>query len=464
MHSFVQLIGSLLRRGAVLAAAAAVLCALVLAAVCLLCRRGGRKAFPWGRSLLLTALAGYIALLLYATLFRYTGGGFSDTNLHLFRAWREAWNGCSVQNWLNVLLNVALFVPLGLLLPPLSARLQKWYLTPALGLGCSLLIESLQYLTGRGLFDVDDLFANTLGCALGYCVVMALLPRAARAERPRAKRLAFLALPLAFAAVLTGLFAVYQLKEYGNLEEAPAFTADTGGVVWELQCRLDDTARTAPVYRTEPLDKKACDAFGAAFALRAGTSFPDAYYYDNATIFANHATGDFLMVNYHDRSYEYTLGEERGRLKSAPSEAALRGLLAEYGIDVPQEAVFRSEGEGRYAFSVDMRREGGRLTDGALCCRIREDNRLYKVTDSLVTGTYYKDEAVLSQARAFERLCAGKFSHGERFAHYAPERVQVRSCALDYRVDSKGFYQPVYVFELAAGGESMGGFIVPAMQ
>ena len=37
-----------------------------------------------------------------------------------------------------------------------------------LGIGLSLIIESVQLLTKRGTFDVDDLIMNTLGALVGY--------------------------------------------------------------------------------------------------------------------------------------------------------------------------------------------------------------------------------------------------------------------------------------------------------
>ena len=62
------------------------------------------------------------------------------------------------------LLNIALFVPLGFLLPLLSKPFRKWYAALGAGFGVSLLIELSQFFTGRGMCDVDDLFTNTLRC------------------------------------------------------------------------------------------------------------------------------------------------------------------------------------------------------------------------------------------------------------------------------------------------------------
>ena len=69
----------------------------------------------------------------------------------------------------NTILNVFLFVPLGLLLPFLWKKYQSLLNTFLFGFGLSLSIELLQILTYRAT-DINDIIANTLGAVLGYCV------------------------------------------------------------------------------------------------------------------------------------------------------------------------------------------------------------------------------------------------------------------------------------------------------
>ena len=67
----------------------------------------------------------------------------------------------------NALLNVALFVPLGVLLPLLWTHFRTMKTTVLFGLGMSLAIELLQILVGRAT-DINDLITNTLGALLGF--------------------------------------------------------------------------------------------------------------------------------------------------------------------------------------------------------------------------------------------------------------------------------------------------------
>lgn len=74
------------------------------------------------------------------------------------------------------LLNVALFLPLGFLLPVLCPGFQKFWKTALFGLCLSLVIELLQIFTFRAT-DINDLMTNTAGTILGWCAGQALVNR-----------------------------------------------------------------------------------------------------------------------------------------------------------------------------------------------------------------------------------------------------------------------------------------------
>ena len=80
-------------------------------------------------------------------------------NLVLFREIRRFWTYREQLGYMavaaNLLGNVIGFVPFGLVLPIISRN---------------LLVETVQLVTKRGSFDVDDLVLNTLGTAAGYVV------------------------------------------------------------------------------------------------------------------------------------------------------------------------------------------------------------------------------------------------------------------------------------------------------
>lgn len=74
----------------------------------------------------------------------------------------------------NSLLNVLLFVPLGVFLPVFWKRYRSFFRTALFGLLFSLTIELLQLLTLRAT-DINDLITNTTGTILGWCLGRILL-------------------------------------------------------------------------------------------------------------------------------------------------------------------------------------------------------------------------------------------------------------------------------------------------
>ena len=73
----------------------------------------------------------------------------------------------------QVYLNVAMFVPMGYLLPYVFDYFRRGYIrlkATFVSLLLSLLIENLQLITKRGFYDTDDLFSNTLGGFIGACL------------------------------------------------------------------------------------------------------------------------------------------------------------------------------------------------------------------------------------------------------------------------------------------------------
>ena len=114
MHDFVSYLFYLLQRSMCFAVPTALVCGLILAVCYTVCRRQGRR-FPWGKAVCALLLVGWAAVTVFVTLLRSEPNEFAarQWNLQFFLAWREAYQRFTLQIWLNVLLNIALFVPLG---------------------------------------------------------------------------------------------------------------------------------------------------------------------------------------------------------------------------------------------------------------------------------------------------------------------------------------------------------------
>lgn len=429
-------------------------------------RYKGERQYPWGKALLWLVFVGYIAILLYATMLRGTGG-FREWNLHFFRAWREAWNNYTAKNWANVLLNVAMFGPLGFLLPLLGKNFRKWYLAIPTGFGISLTIELLQLATARGICDVDDLFANTLGTAMGFFLVMSVLSTLGTKGRRLRGSLQYGGLFLACTGAICSIFFAYSLKEYGNLPMAAAYTNDTGGTSWTLACELPVVESTVPVYQTQTRSIGACDAFAQEFKKLTNAEFDDISYYQEAAYYMDHSVDEngahFLFLSYLDPSYEYRRSMMEDPVWVMADRKTIEAAMRHYPCLIPEYAAFTAQEDGWHTFTVDQHADGAVMVDGQLRCRYAEDG-IREIENNLLTYTYYDCVAILSPEEAYSLLKAGKWNDGGYFESKSPREICVLACTFGYEIDTKGFYQPVYYFDVESTDGTYGWqLMIPAM-
>lgn len=75
--------------------------------------------------------------------------------------------------FMQIALNVLLFIPFGFLLPCVNRNFRSSMAIVASGFLFSGFIETMQYITGRGLTEVDDIITNTTGAAVGAFIYWA---------------------------------------------------------------------------------------------------------------------------------------------------------------------------------------------------------------------------------------------------------------------------------------------------
>lgn len=470
MSEFLRYVLFELKNSLLLVCLAGIFAAAVLAAAYFLHRKkfGGQRKFPWARVILWLICLGYMVVVIYATMLRWSGFFRREWNLHLFRAWREAWNNFSVKNWANVLLNVAMFGPLGFLLPLLGKRFRKWYWTVPAGFGTSLVIELSQLVLGRGICDVDDLFCNTLGAVIGYLLIMTVLSL----RNPKGRRakpvLAYGGLGLCFLAALSGIFIVYEGKEYGNLPQAAAYRNNTGSVTWKIECEFPKVDAMRAVYQTQARTYSDCDAFAEDFRKIINTEYNTVSYYQEAAYYMDNGSdggAHFLYVNYLDQGFEYSafFDDDHGWMDS--DRQSVEEALAQYPVLIPDSAEFTAEGDGWHSFTARQYADGAMLMDGTLRVRIGEDGTIREIQNRLLSYTYYDQVEIIAPEEAYQLLCEGKFNDGGYFEYVSPQEVTVLSCVPGYAVDTKGFYRPVYYFEVSSrDGDYEYRIMIPAMK
>lgn len=114
--------------------------------------------------------------------FLYTGPvvtrSFSNVNLIPFRVFQDNYYAITELNFwqpfiINFLGNICIFIPIGFMIPLLWNRFNRFWKVSLIGLSISLFIEITQLSQARSS-DIDDLWLNTAGSMIGYCVYVSM--------------------------------------------------------------------------------------------------------------------------------------------------------------------------------------------------------------------------------------------------------------------------------------------------
>lgn len=132
-------------------------------AVRMINRRREKQQKPAASWVRVTAFCVYLAVLFTITFLSREHGSRSEVlDMKLFSTW-----GINDRNNALVVENVLLFLPFGILYCWNASREKKLLRCTLFGAVTSLGIETLQLITGRGYFQIDDILTNTLGALIG---------------------------------------------------------------------------------------------------------------------------------------------------------------------------------------------------------------------------------------------------------------------------------------------------------
>ena len=118
----------------------------------------------------------YVCCLIYFLFFserygRNDAASYYRYNLRPFKEITRFWTYRDIIGFemvmVNLVGNVAVFMPFGFLLPAIYEPLKKWYAIILVGMWFSIIIECVQLITKVGTMDVDDVILNVTGVMLG---------------------------------------------------------------------------------------------------------------------------------------------------------------------------------------------------------------------------------------------------------------------------------------------------------
>ena len=118
-----------------------------------------------GRRVNIILLVLFLGVIAYMTLLERSQSA-GRTVLGLFRSYRYFFSDYTTRK--EIIDNIWLFIPLGAIIYRIFPKRWIWILPLMLSIG----IEGLQFLTGRGTAEVDDIISNGLGGAIGVLVAI----------------------------------------------------------------------------------------------------------------------------------------------------------------------------------------------------------------------------------------------------------------------------------------------------
>lgn len=403
----------------------------------------------------------YMVIVLGATMFS-RGNMWGSGVISFFYSYKDAWINASIKAWRNIILNILLFVPLGFLLPIGKKRFRVFWKTYLVGLLLTVSIELFQLILSRGIFEVADLFNNVLGTMIGfgcYAIVRQVVSTCKKGKTKVVSTL-LLQLPLLFAiGLFATIYIVYQKQELGNLqcEYITAYDKNKLNIVSEET--YSDRKTTVMVYKVpiRSLDetRQMADKFFALMESKVDESRIDIYD-ETAFYWADDSYNmviEYIGGTYRITDFDTTFSQDQNGNKQVnkiyeASEETIREALDTYGISIPEAANFSNTKETGYKFELNQLKIENKIYDGSLNCTYYDNGKFGSIEYRILECEPYKNFDVISEIEAYERIKEGEFAYSGN----QKLEIQLGKVTLDYRIDSKGFYQPVYVFEAKIDG------------
>lgn len=413
----------------------------------------GTKNLSKGKFALYGISICYLAVV-FGAVFLSRGSMYGIANLHLFSSYKEGYHEMDMSLLRNNALNIMLFIPFGFLLPLYSDKLKKIYKVVPIGFIVTLAIEIIQYITKMGIFEVDDIFNNTFGTLIGYCIFMIFYNLLKKKNR---NYIFLYAIPIVTAvSIFLGMYINYQNQELGNLAFEYNYKVNMKNV--DIECKIDlpENRENKIIYCTKILSENETRQIADKLfeKLETKVSEDDIDLYDNTAIYYSIGRNYNIWVKYRGGTYSFTdFSQFDNKVKEDATKEEIVEALNKLGVEIPENAEF-SKDEKSYNFSVNMYVEEDTLIDGNIACSYYEDNTIKNIQNNLIKYDKLKEKEIISPKEAYNQILEGKFRH-VKYGYEKINNLIIEDFELEYYLDTKGFYVPVYNFKVKLNNEDI---------
>lgn len=386
--------------------------------------------------------------IIYVTCLDHFPCGGRVSNLIPFFSYRQAMFDYSVITVSQLVFNIILFIPIGLLLPLCNDRFKKAVLTILVGFILTVGVETAQYVFAIGVFDVDDIISNVLGTILGYSISTTCIGVIDKEKRTAGYILFHIWPFCTIILVFVGFYTNYLSRDYGNLI-SPEQVIDMSDVSLELSVYLKSTESEMPLYYPTTYTKSEADDFvnsifknlyGNNYTVRNKNYDTEQMYYSNdCFIHFNRQNGKFTFSRSSSHDDEF-------QMLSASSEQ-LNSYINSIGIILPNNIELFEVETGKFKGSFDMYREGNTIIDGVVELEYYSDNTVKSINKDMAEYIIGNPKKIISEYDAYLELKKGNFLvESGRNSLKNKKNIMIKSVEIVYVEDTKEFLHPVYKF------------------
>ncbi|MCR5610141.1 MAG: VanZ family protein [Lachnospiraceae bacterium] len=409
-----------------------------------------------------------IVVIVSATLISVRGRvGYVERFVLPFVSYKLAWFEFNKVDWRNIVLNILMFVPFGFILPLAIKKLQEEWKVYLAGFSFSLFIELIQLVTGRGIFECDDLINNLLGTMIGYGLYKIFK---AVISKKFSKGILLYQIPLLVAVLsLSVIFIAYNNKEYGNFVYDNTSKHKMPEIKTGDNVILSSEQSSVNVYKTKIATPNETREYAEELLAIQNKKLDEDridLYNDEAFYWSDDNPTILLDISYIGETVDYTnfdydFGNKVKYMKNA-DEGTIREAAKKIGFNIPKQADLDIK-QNDYLFTVKDYIEEDKYYNGTVNCRITEDGIISSLHYMVIEGDLYKSENIISSEEAFELFKEGIFYYPyvNSNGFLNEKTITVNDIRLSYMTDTKGYIRPIWWIFI---NNDKYRVVIPAMQ
>lgn len=373
-------------------------------------------------------------------------------NIHVFK-WLEDLTRSGVAVLWQVLLNFALYVPLGFILAYFFRNRAKKFYIPIIIAAVSLCNEMTQYIFYLGSPDIDDLIINTLGGLWGV-PLFGIYEKIKAKSKPTAGLSLCVLCPFIVAVIASAIYAFMPFGFVGADFKTAGMKIENVNIDGLDLSNYESEAYTyklPPKYKMAQLETLTHQIF-TAFGEKENVDSYDKY--------------DDLLVTYGEVQSYYTWVMNTGKFFLDTMEHGIeidsnvdfllepiRNILGNAGFDVPDRYSNMETDYDDYIVYYDFVPYKNKIFYGTLEWN-SSGNTIYSLKYNLQTLESTNKLQTLTDKEFYENLQEGNFNCCNLQDRYV-ENLICKEIELEYIPDTKGYFRPIYKISAQADGENV---------